>query len=170
MIRNLKLIRTCLLVLMFIANFYLFGIAQQLKEQKLRVLIVGFADRWVDYGSSGGTPRFRDFLAIRLGQQDVPDEFIKLRLLYWPQDKADPRQLAERSSREITFEALRELHCDESYSSLSRSGKVSLFDPELTPSRFVILRGAPKKRPPEDAILPCYEVHKVLKVLKEQSR
>lgn len=166
--RNHEPVGMCLLALTLVTTFFLFGFAQQNNEKKLRVQIVGFADRF--YDAPRGWPRFREFLAIRLDQKDTPDEFIKLQLQYWPQDKVDPRQLAESASSEITFDATREVTCDESYSSLSSSGKVSLFDPENKPSRFVILPHAPKKRPPLESILPCYQVKKVLKVLKEQSQ
>jgi hypothetical protein len=158
MMRKNKPAGTCLLALMFVATFFLPGFAQQNKELKIRVLIVGFADRFYDVPR--GWARSREFLAIRLGQKEAPDEFIKLELQYYPQDKEDPRQLAERSSREMTFDATREVACDESFAGLSRRGIVSLFDPDNKPSRFVILRRAPQKRPLAEAILPCYQVKK----------
>ena len=136
----------------------MFGHAKEVKGQKLRVLLVGFADRWADYGSRGDTPSFRDFLALRRGQRGALSEFINLRLLYWPQDNADPKKLAESPSREITLDAAREATCDESFSSLNSSGQVSFLDPEMKHSRFVILQHAPAMRPRAEAILPCYEV------------
>ena len=101
---------------------------------EMHVVIVGFADRWADYGSKGDTPSFRDFLAIRSqpgGRGGAAGEFIKLRLLYWPQDNSDPKRLAEGPSRGMSFVAAREETCDETFSSLSRSKQVSYLDPEL---------------------------------------
>jgi hypothetical protein len=128
---------------------------------EMHVVIVGFADRWADYGSKGDTPSFRDFLAIRSqpgGRGGAAGEFIKLRLLYWPQDNSDPKRLAEGPSRGMSFAAAREETCDETFSSLSRSKQVSYLDPELRPSRFLFLAKAPSERPRPSLILPCYQV------------
>jgi hypothetical protein len=124
---------------------------------EMRVIIVGFADRWADYGSRGDTPSFRDFLAIR-SRRGEAGEFIKLRLLYWPQDKSDPKQLASGPSREMSFAAAREETCDETFASLSRGKQVSYLDPELKPSRFLFLAKAPAERPRPTLMLPCYQV------------
>ena len=134
---------------------------QTVDGQQLRVNLVGFADRWADYGSRGDTPSFRDFLAVH--HQGVQgkrphDVFIKLRFLYWPQDKSDPKSLSENGQQERVLNAKRDSPCDETFASLSHKGDVSYLDPQLKPSRFMHLRGNTTNLPPPQATLPCYEV------------
>jgi hypothetical protein len=161
MIRSHKVVRACLFLALLVFTFLNSSHCQRTDSQELRVLLIGFADRWADYGSRGDTPSFRDFLAIKKGRNDrtvESGEFIKLRLLYWPQDKSDPKHLAEGPSREMSFPAVREASCDETFASLSRSKQVSFLDPELKPSRFVFMSNAPSKRPRARSVLPCYQV------------
>jgi hypothetical protein len=58
----------------------------------------------------------------------------------------------------MSFDAVREVSCDETFASLSRSKQVSYLDPELKPSRFVFMSNAPAKRPRSRSVLPCYQV------------
>lgn len=134
---------------------------QTVDGQQLRVNLVGFADRWADYGSRGDTPSFRDFLAVQhqaVQGKRPHDVFIKLRFLYWPQDKSDPKSLSENGQQERVLNAKRDSSCDETFASLSHEGDVSYLDPQLRPSRFVHLRGSSTKLPPPQATLPCYEM------------
>lgn len=161
MTRSYKAVKRCSLFILLVFTFLNNGFAQQTNSPPLRVLLVGFADRWADYGSRGDTPSFRDFLAIKRGLKGraaEPDEFIKLRLLYWPQDKSDPKHLADGASREMSFVATREASCDETFASLRKGKQVSFLDPQLKPSRFVFMSHAPAKRPRAQSVLPCYEV------------
>jgi hypothetical protein len=87
-----------------------------------------------------------------------PHVFIKLRFLYWPQDKSDPESLSENGQQERVLNAKRDSSCDETFASLSHEGDVSYLDPQLKPSRFVHLRGSSTNLPPPQATLPCYEV------------
>jgi len=134
---------------------------QAVVGQSIRVSLVGFADRWADYGSRGDTPSFRDFLAVQhqgVAGKRPHDVFIKLHFLYFPQDKSDPKSLSENGQQERVFKANRDSSCDETFASLSHDGDVSYLDPQLKPSRFVHLRGSSTKLPPSQATLPCYEV------------
>lgn len=146
-----------MLIVLVVAMLSARGHSQGETVPQMRVVIVGFADRWADYGSRGDTPSFRDFLALR-SRKGEAGEFIKLRLLYWPQDKSDPKQLASGPSREMSFAAAREETCDETFASLSRGKQVSYLDPELKPSRFLFLAKAPAERPRPTLMLPCYQV------------
>lgn len=134
---------------------------QTVDVHQIRVNLVGFADRWADYGSRGDTPSFRDFLALRhqgVQGKRAHDVFIKLRFLYWPQDKSDPKSLSENGQRERVLNAKRDSSCDETFASLSHEGDVSYLDPQLKPSLFVHLRGSSANLPPPQATLACYEV------------
>lgn len=134
---------------------------QTVDGQQLHVNLVGFADRWADYGSRGDTPSFRDFLALqhqRVQGKRPHNVFIKLRFLYWPQDKSDPKSLSENGQQERVLNAKRDSSCDETFASLSHEGDVSYLDPQLKPSRFVHPRGSSTNLPPPQATLPCYEV------------
>ena len=161
MIEKRKAIGRFTLLFLIVALLSARGRSQGEVAPEMRIVIVGFADRWADYGSRGNTPSFRDFLAIWRrpgGRSGEPDEFIKLRILYWPQDKSDPKHLATGPSREMSFAAAREETCDETFSSLSQSRQISYLDPQLRPSRFLFLAKAPAERPRPTLILPCYQV------------
>lgn len=161
MIGSCKVARRCVFLILLVFRFSISGHCKQTTSHPIRVQLIGFADRWADYGSRGDTPSFRDFLAIKKsgnGRKAEPGEFIKLRLLYWPQDKSDPKHLSEGPSRKMSFVAARELTCDESFASLSRSKQVSFLDPQLKPSRFVFMKNAPAKKPLAQSVLPCYQV------------
>jgi hypothetical protein len=129
--------------------------------QRLNVQVVGFADRWANYGSRGDTPSFRDFLAVIPPKGKRTERvFIKLRFLYFPQDNDDPKSLAEtgRQQRKIV-NAVRDSLCDETFANLSRSGEIEFLDPELKPSQFVVLHGDVKGMPANEGLLPCYVVY-----------
>jgi hypothetical protein len=137
------------------------GQAQAPVQQELPVKLVGFADRWADYGSRSDTPSFRDFLAILKtsgNNKGSFGQFIKIRIMYWPQDKSDPKQLAEYGPYTMVFNAAREVRCDETFADLSREGQVSFLDPQLAKSHFLRLPDAPTKMPLAKSMLPCYEV------------
>jgi hypothetical protein len=156
-----KVIRSCSFLILFLSMFLNSGRSQQTDSPQLRVLLIGFADRWADYGSRGDTPGFRDFLGVLhqpTGGKSSRDVFVKLRFLYWQEGKSDPKHLAEGPAREMSFAAAREASCDETFASLSRSKQVSFLDPQLKPSRFVIMSHAPVKRPRAQSVLPCYQV------------
>jgi hypothetical protein len=142
--------------------FALLSIAQIRGERRrINVVFVGFVDRWSNYGSIGDVPSIRDFLALMRGpsgKESMPPKFIKLRFLYFPQDKSDPIVFAKRDPSEKEFFASREPACDESFSSLSRIGDVAAHDPDLRPSRFLKLSGDEIKLPQPKNLLPCYEV------------
>jgi len=149
------------LVLAFLTTLSGYGQPPQRTVERIRVRLIGLADRWSDYGSRGDTPSFRDFLGVRLNSKSrtgTPTEFVKLRFLYWPQDHADPGDLAKGTSKEEDFDATRDPSCDETFSSLSVGGQISFLDPQLRPSRFVLLPNAPTRRPLRQFVLPCYEV------------
>jgi len=161
MIEGRKAIGRLALLFLVMVLLSTWGHSQGGAVPEMRITIIGFADRWADYGSRGDTPSFRDFLAVRSrpgGRNGEPVEFIKLRLLYWPQDKSDPKQLASGPAREMSFAAAREETCDETFASLSKAGQVSYLDPELRPSRFLFLAKAPAQRPIPTLLLPCYQV------------
>lgn len=134
---------------------------QEVERHAIHVTLVGFADRWADYGSRGDIPGFRDFLAVlhQPGSGGTPREvFIKLRLLYWGQGKSDPKSMSEGKQQERVFDAKRDSTCDEDFASLRHEGDVSYLDPKLKPSRFERIRGSLTNLPPPQASLPCYEV------------
>lgn len=133
--------------------------AQADKEQPLRVTLIGFADRWADYGSRGNTPGFRDFLAIlhRKSRREH-DSFIKVRYLYWREGKSDPKVLSKGKQKNQVLRAKRDSSCDETFAALSHEGEISYLDPQLKPSQFVHMKGSVSKLPPPEMILPCYEV------------
>jgi hypothetical protein len=129
--------------------------------QRLHITLIGFADRWADYGSRGDTPGFRDYLGVlhqTTADKHSRDVFIKLRLLYWSQDKSDPKSFSEEGQKERIFKANRDSSCDETFASLSHDGDVSNFDPQSKPSRFIHLHGKLTELPSPKATLPCYEV------------
>ena len=137
---------------------------QQVKageQENVVVHIIGYADRWSDYGSTGAMPSERDFLATEQKPRSAPNaagEFIKVRFLYFPQDKTDPKaEMAKGTSRK-ELDARREPTCDERFSDLSKAGVVSALDPEGRPSGFKRLFYPHAKLPPPTVLLPCYEV------------
>lgn len=135
--------------------------AQARGERTIRVTLVGFADRWADYGSRGDMPGFRDFVAVlhesRPGGASH-DSFIKIRFLYWREGKSDPKSFSEGEQQRRVIEAKRDVSCDETFGTLSREGEISYLDPQLKPSRFVHMKGRFSKLPPPQMRLPCYEV------------
>jgi len=116
------------------------GSSSENAPQTIRAVLVGMADRWADYGSRGDVPSVRDFLAVeRLRRSDGvwSSKFIKVRMLYWPQDKSDPRRLVLVPAHEAELMATRETSCDESFSNLSRTGQVSFLDPNSAVPRQI---------------------------------
>src|SRR5258708_4365190 len=105
---------------------------QTVDGQQLRVNLVGFADRWADYGSPGDTPSFRDFggSATKGSGEATAQCFHQTRFLYWPQDKSDPKSLLENGQQERVLNAKRDSSCDETFASLSHEGDVSYLDPQ----------------------------------------
>lgn len=154
LIRGLSATSMFILVLITFAQTYDPG-------RRVNVVLVGLADRWSDFGSIGDGPSVRDFLALirdRYGKKPSASEFIKLRFLYFPQDRSDPKDIAKKGSAEQEFFARRAQWCDETFASLKASGDVSAHDPDLRPSRFLKLSGDEIKLPQPKNLLPCYEV------------
>jgi hypothetical protein len=156
-----KAAKTAFLVVILSAAACCYGQIQQPEILQLRAKLIGFADRWANYNSRGDTPSFRDFLAVTGApgeNTDTSQRFIKIRILYWPQDNSDPKDLIQATLHEQHFNVRREPSCDETFASLSHEGEVSYLDPQLKPSRYMHLRGTGQKLPPTESVLPCYEV------------
>lgn len=133
----------------------------QSMNSSIRVTLVGFADRWADYGSRGDTPGWRDFLGVLRCPREkkcTGNSFVKVRMLYWGEGKSDPRKLADAEQVERTFTAKRESSCDETFEHLSHQGDVNYLDPKLRPSRFVRITGNINRLPALETTLPCYQV------------
>ena len=161
MIVSEPLRKTLCRVLTLLIAFCCFARPAAPTHQSIRLRVIGFADWWADYGSIGDCPSFMDFLAIKsnlTGQVGNGLEFVKLRILNWPQDRGYARLLTDKVSKEEVYEAAREPTCDETFSSLSLKGQISFLDSRLKPSRFVALSNAPPKRPSKRSILACYQV------------
>jgi hypothetical protein len=129
--------------------------------QQLHITLIGFADRWADYGSRGTTPGFRDFLGVLhqpTGGKSSRDIFVKVRFLYWQEGKSDPKSFSEADQQERVFKAQRDSSCDETFASLSHEGDISYLDPQSKPSRFIHLPGKLTGLPSPKAALPCYEI------------
>jgi hypothetical protein len=152
--------------ILFLMSLYMLlisnqGYGQVGSGQQLHITLIGFADRWADYGSRGTTPGFRDFLGV-LHQPTTDkrsrDVFVKVRFLYWGEDKSDPKSFSEADQKERGFKAQRDSSCDETFASLSHEGDVSYLDPQGKPSVFIHLPGKLVALPSPKVALPCYEI------------